>query len=173
MRYVLVVTAACAAAPVPSKPLPTPAPHATAALVFRQIHVIAGHARRTSFELTLERDRATLVETEARATDANGPWQTLSTRSYRGSRRGSELELATDDMQPLALHCESRSIAVTASCGSAATPRTAQLDALTCTAAGQSASDTDDDDRLVFAPAPGIEWLDVETACAGLRVASP
>jgi hypothetical protein len=187
MRYVLVVTAACASAPVPSKPLPTPAPRVAAPLAFRQLHVIAGHARRTSFELTFEGDRATLVETEARATDADGPWQTVSTRAYRGSRRGSELQLTADDMQPLALHCESRSIRVAAAtatlvataCGSAATwdppARTVELDAFACTAAGQSEADTDDDDRLVFAPVPGIEWLEVDADCvrgAGLRLAS-
>lgn len=174
MRCALVVMAACGAAPVPSKPVPTP--HAAAPLAFRQVRAIAGHAQRTSFELTLEGDRATLVETEARAGDANGPWQTASTRSYRGSRRGAELELATDDMQPLALHCESQSIAVAAAgaaaCGSAAA-RTVQLDAFTCTAAGQSAADTDDDDRLVFAPAPGIEWVELAADCGGLRIASP
>jgi hypothetical protein len=177
MRYVLVLTAACGSAPVPSKPLPPPPPRADAPLVFRQVHVIAGHARRTSFELTFDRDRATLVETEARAPGEDGPWQTVSTRSYRGTRRGSELQLATDDMQPLALHCKSRSIAVApagAACGPLA--RTVQLDAFACTAAGQSDADTDDDDRLVFAPLPGIEWLEGDADCArggGLRLASP
>jgi hypothetical protein len=168
-RLAPIVVAACGGAAPRAVP-PAPKPVAPTALVFRQIQITASHANRTTFELTLEGDRATLVETEDRAFDPVS-WTVVSNRTYRGTRRGSELELKTDDMQPLALHCESRSLGVAVApepgdeCNADPPAVTRHVDALVCTAAGQSVADADADDQLVFAPAPGVEWLD--TACGG------
>jgi hypothetical protein len=147
-------------------PTATPAP---TPLVFRQLHVAGSRASRTTFELALDGDRATLVETEER-----GPtWTRVAQRTYKGTRHGTELELSTDDMQPLALHCEERGLGVSAA-GTAhydcsGTHEVAHVDALVCTAPGQSDSEDDADDRMVFAAPPGVEWLDA--ACGGtLRV---
>ncbi len=166
MRW-LVVLAACGAAP-PAKPTPVPpTPVIPPPLVFRQLHLGASHASRTTFELALIGDRATLIETEERAPDA-ATWTRVSTRTYRGPRRDAELELSTDDMQPLALHCESRTVTVATKLADDCTGdrgAIVHVDALVCTAAGQSAADADADDQLVFAAAPGVEWLDA--ACGG------
>ena len=167
----LVVLAACGAAPQPTPVRPAPPPPATSApLVFRQLHIAGARQSRTTFELALDGDRATLVET-----DETGPtWARVTQRTYKGTRQGTELELSTDDMQPLALHCEERGLGVAAA-GTAhddcsGTHEIAHVDALVCTAPGQSGSDddagADADDRMVFAAPPGVEWLDA--ACGGM-----
>ena len=177
---VVVALGACGAAPPAATPVPpTPRePVKPPSLVFRQLHVGASRASRTTFELAFDGDRATLVEIEERAPDGSA-WTRVSSRTYKGTRRGTELELATDDMQPLALHCEERGMGVAArgsvhaDCTS--THELAHVDALVCTAAGQGGSDdadADADDRMVFAPPPGVEWF--EAACGGtLRVPDP
>jgi hypothetical protein len=170
VRCALVVIAACGGAPPAPAPRPIvrdPAAPATP-LVFRQLHVRAGGASRTTFELTLDGDRATMIETDERADGS--AWTRRSSRTYRGTRHGADLELATDDMQPLALTCESRAIRVAAR-GEDCAALTLSIDALVCTAPGQSAADADADDELVFA-SPPIEWLDA--ACGGgLRQGAP
>jgi hypothetical protein len=148
-RCSLIVIAACGAPARSPTPAPTP-PATPTHYVFRQRH--GEHI--TSFELSFDRDRATLVETDGRAA-----------HTYRGTRRGAELSLTTDDMQPLALHCERRAIAAAAPGDDCNAARDRRADALVCSAPGQGAGDADADDELVFAPAPGFEWL--EAACGG------
>jgi len=161
-----------------------------------------GHARRTTFVLDAAGDRATLAETEEAApharsiAEADGArWSVRSQRSYRGIRRlegaALELELAASDMQPLNLRCATATVEVAAAgarripspdrgadraCGDRGIwdpPATSQVTALVCGAAGQSVDDADDDDRLVFAPGPGVEWAFQNDDCAlkggGLR----
>jgi hypothetical protein len=142
----LVVIAACGASPRSPTPTPTPTPH----VVFRQRH--GDHI--TSFELAFDGDRATLVETDGRAA-----------HTYRGTRRGAELSLTTDDMQPLALHCERRAIVAAAPGDDCNAARDRHADALVCSAPGATGDNGDADDELVFATPPGFEWL--EAACGG------
>lgn len=171
--------AACGAPPAATPVSPTPHEMSKPpSLVFRQLHVGASGASRTTFELALQADRARLVEIEERAPDAT-TWTRISSRTYTGTRHGTELSLATDDMQPLALHCEERGVGIAAR-GSVhadctTTHELAHVDALVCTAPGQGGSDDADgdaDDRMVFAAPPGVEWF--EAACGGtLRVPDP
>ncbi len=146
MRYsLLFVTAACGAPVRPPTPTPTPTHY-----VFRQRH----NAHVTTFELSFDGDRATLVETDGRVA-----------HTYRGTRHGAELSLTTDDMQPLALHCERRAIEAAAPGDDCNGARDRHADALVCSAPGQAGGDADADDELVFAAPPGFEWL--EAACGG------
>ncbi|HEX4456065.1 MAG TPA: hypothetical protein VH143_34630 [Kofleriaceae bacterium] len=149
MRYCLLIVLAAACGAPAKRPTPTPAP---AHYVFRQRHA----TRITTFELSFDGDRATLVETDGRAA-----------HTYRGTRHGAELALTTDDMQPLALHCERRAIEAAAPGDDCNAARDRHADALVCSAPGQTGGggDADADDELVFAPAPGFEWL--EAACGG------
>src|SRR5262245_33260349 len=165
---------------------------------------LPAHAKRTTFSLAFDGDRATLTETEERAdrsmsieeADHETRWTVRSTRIYRGSRKtvagAIDLDLATPDMQPLRLHCATQTLQVAAAgarrvpspnrgaayeCGDRGVfepPATSPIATLVCSAAGQPAGeDADDDDRLVFAPAPGIEWAFQNDDCAlqggGLR----
>jgi hypothetical protein len=150
-RCLLLIIAACGAPARPPTPTPTPTP-TREHYVFRQRH----GAHVTSFELSFDGDRATLVETDGRAA-----------HTYRGTRHGAELSLTTDDMQPLALHCEHRAIAAAAPGDDCNAARDRHADALVCSAPGQAGgdADADDDDELVFATPPGFEWL--EAACGG------
>ncbi|HEY1551672.1 MAG TPA: hypothetical protein VGG28_27785 [Kofleriaceae bacterium] len=145
----LIVIAACGA---PAKPPAAPA-HDAERYVFRQRH----HEHVTSFELSFDHDRATLVETDGRAT-----------HTYRGTRRGAELSLTTDDMQPLALHCEHRAIAAAAPGDDCNAAHDRHADALVCSAPGQAGPAADADDELVFAAPPGFEWLEADCG-GGLR----
>ncbi len=202
------LVAACGS---PPKPLPSshvvenPAP---VTWIFRQLTVGAlPRAHRTTFALAFEGERATLTETvehEARAlrmadADRDAHWTIASQRTYRGPVRvvggARELELASDGVQPLQLHCESRAVAVAgahakrvaspgrpadAGCGDlgmwepAATTR---IDALVCTPTLQPVDDADDDERFVFGAAPGIEWAFENDDCVlqggGLRRIAP
>jgi hypothetical protein len=174
----VLVLAACGGAPptppMPARPVAAP-PAATHTFVFRQRHVRAGGATRTTFELSVTGDRATLLETDEQADGS--AWTRRGSHTFRGTRHAGDLELASDDQQPLALHCESRMVQLA---GPQRDDCTAQpgaralvgVEALVCTAPGQSADDADADDQFVFAPAPGFEWLDA--ACGGgLRQVSP
>jgi hypothetical protein len=164
---------------------------------------LPGNASRTTFVLAIAGDQATLTETEERASHVpsiaeadRAQWVSRSTRTYRGTRRadgaGLDLELASADMQPLNLHCVTATLEVAAAgahrvrspnrgadpeCGDRGVwdpPATSRVEALVCGAAGQSADDADDDDRLVFAPGPGVEWAVQNEHCAleggGLRI---
>jgi hypothetical protein len=178
-RFALVfVVAACGgAAPATTRPRvrPPAEPPPTSTFVFRQRHVRTGGATRTTFELSVAGDRATLVETDEQADGS--AWTTRGSHTFRGTHHGGDLELASDDQQPLALHCESRTVQLAGPQREDCTvqPGTRVLSgaqALVCTAPGQSVADADADDQFVFAPAPGFEWLDA--ACGGgLRQASP
>jgi hypothetical protein len=170
----IVAIAACGGAPPASPPRPprqpaiTPPPPVTT-LTFRQRH----GASRTTFELTLDGDRATLVETDEHADGS--AWTPQASHTFRGTHHGGDLELASDDQQPLALHCEPRTIPVAApgpDCGGSGMRVAISTNAFVCMAPGQSAADADADDQLVFAQSPGVEWLDA--ACGGgLRQLAP
>jgi hypothetical protein len=161
-----IAVAACGApATKPVPPPPLPVAHGPERFVFRQRHVGERSAHRTTFALTLDGSNATMIETEERAPDFV-TWTTVSTRTYRGTRNGSELALATDDMQPLALHCEHRGMAGAGPGDDCTAMRDRKLDALVCNAPGQVGGDADD--FLMFAAPPGLEWLEA-TCGSGLR----
>jgi hypothetical protein len=168
-------------------------PAASPAETFRQLQVgsRSAHATRTTFVLAADGDRASLTETEEMIprplsiadADRETAWTVRSTRVYRGKRHlvgdgAVELELSTDDMQPLVLHCVNQKVPVAPAgahreseteCGEF--PATTPLEALVCSAAGQPADASDDDDRLVFAPGSGVEWAMQRESCGlgGLR----
>jgi hypothetical protein len=193
VRIALVLVIGCTAPP--TRPVTNqPTAHAPTAEPMRQFRQLAtgdklGHAKRTTFQLAFDGDLATLVETEERAegglslADADrATWTVRTTRTYRGIRKvvagGIQLDLATEDMQPLHLQCAPKTVQVAAigahratKCDALDPPGTAPADALVCTAAGQPTDDVDDDDRLVFAPAPGIELASQHDDCTlqGLR----
>jgi len=206
VRLAVVVLLASCGAPPPRPPIShAVAPGAEQVRQFRQLMAgkLPAHAKRTTFALAFDGDRATLTETEEQAprslsiedADREAAWTARSTRTYRGTRRAAgnaiDLDLATADMQPLHLHCVDQSVQVAAAgarrvrspnrgaddeCGDRGVfepAATTPMRALVCSAAGQPSDDADDDDRLVFAPAPGIEWAFQNDDCAlqggGLR----
>jgi hypothetical protein len=149
-----------------------------------------GHAKRTTFELTFDGDRATLVETEERAdgglsiADADGArWTTRGRITNRGARKvvagGFDLDLKSEAMQPLDLHCATKTVQVGeigahrgTTCAAFDPSGTSPLEALVCIPIGQPTDEVDDDERLVFAPAPGIELAsqhDDDCTLQGLR----
>jgi hypothetical protein len=186
VRIAIAILVACGSA-VPQQPNIHRAFEPTR--VFRRLAVdpLREVARRTTFELTADGDRAKLVETEERARgtfhaldDRGAAWTVVSTRSYRGARQVSptgevELDLSTADMQPLHLHCISKRVEVAPAgtdlvatgtfddgCGTDTLvwrpTTTLPVAVLECGPAGQPADvPVDDDDLLVFAIAPGVE----------------
>jgi len=163
-----------------------------------------GHATRTTFELTWSGDRGSLLEIDEqdprslRVADADRDprWRLAGTHHYRGIRRaacdgcaGFAVDLDAPDVQPLHLRCEPRTIDVAPSSAIPAPPATDPCDpgvrqpaakiptaVLVCGTAAQDVSDGDPDDQLVFAAAPGVEWIDENDGCAtnpqlGLRLA--
>lgn len=160
-----------------------------------------GHAHRATFELAFDGERATLVETDAQAPRAtleeaeHASWEVRSTRTYTGTRRSEGgavmLDLASPGVQPLHLRCTSQPVQVAAAgarrvpsgggrgeCGSDPgawePPAVTPVDALVCGEAAQPAAEQDEDDRLVFGRATGIEYAFVNNDCAlqggGLRL---
>jgi hypothetical protein len=190
VRIALVLLIGCGAPP--ARPIANPHPAGEPTRQFRQLETGAklGHAKRTSFSLAFDGDRATLVETEERtqagvslADAETATWTVRATRTYRGTRKavagGVELDLAAEDMQPLHLQCAAKTVPVAsigarraAACDAFDPPGTTPVDALVCTAAGQPSDEADADDRLVFAPAPGVELAsqhDDDCTLEGLR----
>jgi hypothetical protein len=198
---ILVVLVACGPPPPRAPIAQHVAPAPAGPQIYRTLSagLVRKAARRTTFALASDGERASIVETEEIAIDARtidevdrgAKWTVTSTRTYRGTRRGPDLDLTTDDMQPLHLHCMAQTVEVAAprarrvpspnrpadyECGDRGVwdpAATRRLDALVCGAPGQPADDADDDDRFVFAPAPGIELASENDDCAihggGLR----
>ena len=184
---VIVVVAACGAAPPPPVTNVVPTGHHDA-MTFRRLEVgkARGHAVRTTFVLDL--DHATIDETDetlaksvtVAEADTETAWVTKAKHRYAGARRdakdGVQLDLEAADAQPLHVMCTSKRIEVAAAkavrvaspdraadyeCGDKGVwlpAGTAAVETLACIPAGQSV-DTDDDDELVFAPGPGLEWV--------------
>jgi hypothetical protein len=153
-------------------------------------------AHRTTFELSLEGDRAILVEIDERAAgaftieraDREAAWKVIATHTYRGTRRANvgalELDLAAPGEQPLRLRCVAIAVDVAPAGADLVARHPAECHgdrgmwfpseltttpALVCSAAGQPAGADDDDDRLVFAAAPGIEWASYKSDCMDAR----
>jgi hypothetical protein len=118
--------------------------------------------RDTRFQLVAFADEKTVIE-EYETDDAQ------PRRRLRGWRRRNrdgtfDLGLTTDDEQPLQLHCVPRTVPISAAgatlaCGAWTPPDRPPLAVLACGGAGEPDDESldDDDDRLVFAPAPGVE----------------
>jgi hypothetical protein len=190
-----VLLIACGAAPPPP-----PAHHVDAPPAYRFRKLAAGAIRtdasRTTFALTIAGTQATLVETHEtsparsvrEATDAT--WTMTSTRTYRGtaSDGATQLHLTSDGVQPLELRCAKRVISAaqagagrvpspgfTGECGDVGTWDPPELRTVQVLACGEGdPDDTDNDEALLFAPAPGIEYALEHDAClrgAGLRLA--
>jgi hypothetical protein len=126
----LVLLAGCSAGPPPVAPVaavprpPASEPHVERQL-FRQLRVgIRPIARRTSFELVIEGDRASLVEIEEREqralsmaqADREARWTVTARRTYRGTAAtvagALQLELSAEGVQPLRLRCAPRPVDV-------------------------------------------------------------
>jgi hypothetical protein len=124
----VLLTACSAAAPVAA---PVTAPVATPPVseprldrrLFRQLRVgQRPTAKRTTFELIVDGDRASLVEIEEREqralsmaeADREARWRETARRTYRGSAAtvsgALQLALRSDGVQPLQLHCTARSV---------------------------------------------------------------
>jgi hypothetical protein len=183
---VFVVVAACGAPP-PRVTTVVPTGHHDA-MTFRRLEVgkVRGHAVRTTFVLDL--DHATIDETDetlaksvtVAEADGETAWETKARHRYVGARRdakdGVQLDLEAPDSQPLHLMCTSKRIEAAAAhavrvaspdrgddyeCGDKGVwspAGTSTVETLACIPAGTSV-DTDDDDELVFAPGPGLEWV--------------
>lgn len=203
LRSLVLVLAACISSAQAPVPVAQRAEPRRDVWLHRKLQVgkMNGHAQRTRFELIFDGDRATLVETDEQGPameleDAErATWTVRSTRTYAGSRSREGgavvLDLASPGVQPLRLRCVQKPVQVAAAgarrvpspgrgadyqCDDAGVwePRAlAPVDALVCGEATQPAGDGDDDDRLVFGRAPGIEWAFVNDDCAlqggGLR----
>jgi hypothetical protein len=145
--------------------------------VFRQLRVgKLPIASRTSFELVLHGDHATLAETDEREhralamaeADRGAQWTIVAQRTYRGTARvrpgAVDLALGSDGVQPLELHCTERSVPAAApgalrvpspnrpadyECGDRGVwdpPGTTAVPSLLCNAGGASDADDEDDD---------------------------
>jgi hypothetical protein len=172
--------------------------------MFRQLRVgKVPMATRTTFELILDGERATLVEIdeqEHRAlsladADREARWTSGTRRMYRGAvtpvAGAVELALESEGVQPLQLHCTQHAVDAARAgavrvpppnrppdgpCGDPGAwdpPATSSIHALVCDA-GVAGPDGDDDDRLVFADPPGVEYVFVNDGCVlrggGLRI---
>jgi hypothetical protein len=207
MRFAMFsLLAACGAPaprPTPVTPPPTAPPTArpTASVpdarIFRKVTAgaVGSHAGRTTFTLTLDGERATLVETDETAdgirslAELDGaPWKLVSTRVYTGTAQKAQdatlLNLETPGQQPLHMRCGTTTVTaaniaarLVASPGGHAggcdpgtwdPPVTTRLAALACGEATQddSEQDADDDDRLVFGDEGGIEYAFENDGCA-------
>jgi hypothetical protein len=173
--------------------------------IFRQLRVGKSPvATRTTFELVIDGGRATLVELDEQAdhvqsvaqADRQARWTVATQRTYRGSARllagAVELALESEGVQPLELHCTQRPVeAARAGAGRVPSPdrhpgdrcdhrgawdpaATSSVQAVVCDA-GVADPDGDDDDRLVFADPPGLEYVSINDDCVlrggGLRIA--
>lgn len=121
----LVLLAACSTAAPQTAPVVAP-PAGEARVdrrLFRQLRVgQRPTARRTTFELVVEGDRASLVEIEEREqralsmgqADREARWTQTGRRTYRGSAvtvaGALQLALQSDGVQPLQLRCAARSV---------------------------------------------------------------
>jgi hypothetical protein len=207
---VVALIAGCgtAAAPRTASVVHDDAPAAAERWIFRQLRVgKLPIATRTIFELVIEGDRASLIETDQREhralslaeADRGAHWKIVGQRTYRGTASNAPgaldlalaLALASEGVQPLQLHCTPRSIDAAApgalrvpspnrpadyACGDHGVwdpPAMTPIHAIVCDA-GTGASDDDDDDRLVFARPPGLEYAAVHDDCVlqggGLRI---
>ena len=156
-------------------------------------------SHRQTFVLSFDHEHVTLVETDEvgdsptiAIADHEPHWSVAAAHTYTGLRHGDDLDLSTPDMQELHLHCVPTSVEVAAAgarrvesrqpvsdhdCGDHGVwdpPAMQHVEALVCSAAGQTDdANTDDDDRLVFGVAPGIELAYENDGCAmaggGLR----
>lgn len=199
--WIVLWLAACgAAAPTPTA-TPRLVQRTTTTRVFRTLATSAASSRanRTTFTLTIDGDRASLEETEQiidgvrsiREADAASSWRVVSNRTYRGSARAYDgatlLDLETPGQQPIHLRCATTTVVAanrrarriptpTNKCGDEGVwdpPTTSTVAAFVCGEATQPADDGDDDDRLVFGDAPGLEHASQHDECApqggGLR----
>jgi hypothetical protein len=182
---------------------PAARPDAFERWVFRQLRIGPGTiASRTTFELVIDGGRASLLETdevEHRAlsmleADHGARWSTVARRNYRGTATNSpgslELVLASDGVQSLELTCVPRSIDAAApgalrvpspdrstddrdgGRGAWNPPATTAVRTMVC-GAGISDPDADDDDALMFARFPGLEYVSVTdrgARIAGVRI---
>lgn len=209
MKWILglVLVAGCGpVAPPVSAPLTHHAPQVAAERrIFRQLRVGTRQpATRTTFELVIDSDRASLFESDERErralsmadADRGAHWTVAAQRTYRGTATvmsgALDLALASDGVQPLQLHCTPRSVvaaapgalrvssstAVDHACGDRGAwdpPATTHVQALVCDSGVADADEEDDDDRLVFAAPPGLEYTTVNDDCVthggGLRIA--
>lgn len=192
----LVASCGAAASPASTPPVRQAAPVAAERWIFRQLRVGTRQtAMRTTFELVIDGDRASLLESgeqDRRArlmaeADRNAQWTVVTQRMYRGTATVTpgalDLELASDGVQRLQLRCIPRSVdaaapgalrvpspgrAADGACGDHGTwdpPATSLVRALVCDSGGADPDDEDDDDRLVFAPPPGLEYAAVNDGC--------
>jgi hypothetical protein len=196
MRALVVLLAACGAAPAPSPKIEQHTePAAASTWIYRTLGLGLQRpgAMRATFELRLAPDAATLTETYERAkgpltivtADRSAQWTPAHAATYRGTRRevagAIELDLAAPDVQPLHLRCAAKTVQVAAAGAQLACSNNGAFDppdltptrALICGEAMQPAAGEDDDDRLVFGPPPGIEAVDEHDDCElrGLRLA--
>jgi hypothetical protein len=172
--------------------------------IFRQLRLSRSPvATRTTFELVIDGGRATLVELDEQAdrvqsvaqADRQARWTVATQRTYRGTftpvTGAVELALESEGVQPLQLHCTQRTVEAAgpgavrvpspdrrpgSSCddrGAWDPAATSSVQALVCDA-GVADPDGDDDDRLVFADSPGLEYVSVNDGCVlrggGLRI---
>jgi hypothetical protein len=191
----LVAGCSAAAPPRTSPVVHDDAPAAAERWIYQQLRVgKLPIASRTIFELAIDGDRASLVETDERApralsmaeADRGAQWKIVGQRTYHGTARTTpgalDLALASEGVQPLPLHCTPRSIDAAApgalrvpspnrlassACGDHGVwepPATTSVHAIVCDT-GAAAADEDDDDRLVFARPPGLEYAAVHDDC--------
>jgi hypothetical protein len=200
VRFAVFVLAACGAPA--SRPTPVTPPEAARptgpvpnAHVFRKVTAgaVGSHAGRTTFTLTLDGERATLVETDETAdgirslAELDGAtWKVVSTRVYTGTTHQAQdatlLDLETPGQQPLHMRCGATSVTAANTAarrvaspgghdggcdpGTWDPPGTTRLAALACGEATQDDSEQDDDDRLVFGDGVGIEYAFENDGCA-------
>jgi hypothetical protein len=201
-RLACVALAACSGSAAPAHPIEqhvAPTPPKT--WRFRQVELGSARrsARRTTFELVLDADRARLVENHAHAqgsftldTIAQAAWaadgQVIYTGTWREKEPGYyELDLTAPDVQPLHLFCRKPYIRLLARADAHRLPLDcagklfgdeggAFAYAILC--GGEIPEPNDDDaDQLCFSEAPGVERVDVNDGCelgqVGLRLAAP
>jgi hypothetical protein len=180
------------------------APAAAQRRIFRQLRVGTRQtATRTTFELVIDGDRAYLLESDERErralamadADRDAHWTVAAQRTYRGTATVTsgalDLALASDGVQPLQLRCTPRSVEAAApgalrvssstrvdhACddrGAWAPPATTPVQAMVCDTGVADPDEQDDDDQLVFAALPGLEYATVHDDCVthggGLRI---